>query len=93
MDTNDLKRLIGSDCLVIDPRSKKKVFEPAKIISANYSIQTINRSGEIYEHVSFGVELYKLTVTKRNRYGEVYEYHRSFNVSGDRIQIPSWHER
>jgi len=93
MDTNDLKRLIGSDCLVIDPRSKKKVFEPAKIISANYSIETINRSGEIYERISFGVELYKLTVTKRNRYGEVYEYHRSFNVSGDRIQIPSWHER
>ena len=93
MDTNDLKRLIGSDCLVIDPRSKKKVFEPAKIISANYSIETINRSGEIYERISFGVELYKLTVTKRNRYGEVYEYHRSFNVSGDRIKIPSWHER
>lgn len=93
MDTNDLKRLIGLDCLVIDPRSKKKVFEPAKIISANYSVEAINPSGEIYEHISFGVELYKLTVTKRNRYGEVYEYHRSFNVSGDRIQIPSYHER
>lgn len=93
MDTNDLKRLIGCDCLVIDPRSKKKEFEPAKIISANFSIQKINRTGEIYEHISFGVELYKLTVTKRNSYGEVYEYHRSFNVSGERIQIPSSHER
>lgn len=89
MDTNDLKKLIGCDCLVIDPRSKKKEFEPAKIISANFSIQTIKHTGEIYEHISFGVELHKLTVTKKNRYGEVYKYHRSFNVSGDRIKIPS----
>ena len=89
MDTNDLKKLIGSNCLVIDPRSKKKKFESAKIISATFSIQTINRTGEIYEHVWFGVELHKLTTTKKNRYGEVYEYHRSFDVSGDRIQIPS----
>lgn len=89
METNDLKKLIGCDCLVIDPRSKKKEFEPAKIISAHFSINCINRTGEIYEHISFGVELSKLTVTKRNRYGEVYEHHRSFNVNGDRIQIPS----
>lgn len=89
MDTNDLKKLIGCDCLVIDPRSKKKEFEPAKIISAHFSIHTINRTGETYEHISFGVELYKLTVTKRNRYGEVNKYHRTFNVSGNRIQIPS----
>lgn len=89
METNELKKLIGCDCLVIDPRSKKKEFEPAKIISASFSVQTINRTDEIYEHISFGVELYKLTVTKRNRYGEVYRYNRSFNVSRDRIQIPN----
>ena len=91
MDTNDLKKLIGSDCLVIYPRSKKKQFEPAKIISANFSISK-GRTDELYEHISYGVKLYKLTVTKKNRYGEVYEYHRSFNVSGDRIQIPSQYE-
>lgn len=93
MDTNDLKRLIGCDCLVIDPRSRKKEFEPAKIISSNFSIQMIKQTGKIYEHISFCVQLYKLTVTKRNRYGEVREYHRMFNVSGDRIQIPSNLER
>jgi hypothetical protein len=87
MDTNDLKRLIGSDCLVIDPRSKKKVFEPAKIISANFSISK-GRTEELYEHISFGVVLDKITI-KKNRFRENIEYHRSFNVSGERIQIPS----
>ena len=91
MDTNDLKRLIGSYCLVIDPRSKKKVFEPATIISASFSAQAINRTGEIYEHVRFRVELHRLTTTKKKRCGGGYEYHRCFDVSGDRIQIPSWH--
>ena len=87
MNTNELKRLVGSDCLVIDPRSKRKEFELAKIISVNFSIQTINSSGEIYEHINFGVELHRLTVSKKNRYGEVYKYRRRFTVSGDRIKI------
>jgi len=92
MDTNNLKQLIGSDCLVIDPRSKKKEFEPAKIHSANISLQKIAMTGEIFEHISYGVTLYKATLKKRNRYGEEYEYHRSFNVGGDRIQIPHQNE-
>ena len=91
MDTNDLKKLIGQDCLVIDPRSKKNQFEPAKILRAIFSINSIkNRSSnalEIYEHISYEVQLYKVTKSKRNRYAETYEYNRCFRVSGDRIKI------
>ena len=86
MDTDDLKRLIGSECLVIDPLSKKGGFVPATIVGCSYWAEEIN--GNIYEDTSFKVELRKLTVTKKNRYGEIYQYHRSFQVSGDRIQIP-----
>lgn len=87
METNELKKLIGRVCLVIDPRSKKKEFELAEINSVNVSMQKYNGSNEIHEYVSYGVTLKKLTITKRNRYGETYEYHRSFNVGGDRISL------
>jgi len=87
METNELKKLIGRVCLVKDPRSRKNEFELAEINSVNVSMVKYSRSEEIHEHVSYGVTLKKLTITKRNRYGEVYEYHRSFNVSGDRISI------
>ena len=86
MDTNDLRRLIGKDCLVIDPRSKKKEYEPATIVSVLVQIETICNN-ETVERVSYYVSLHKLTVTKKNRYGEVYEYHRSFMVGGSRIKI------
>lgn len=87
METNDLKKLIGRVCLVIDPRSKKKQFQLAEIDSVNVSLRKYSISNDIYEHISYGVTLKKLTITKRNRYGEVYEYHRSFNVSGDKIHL------
>jgi hypothetical protein len=86
MDTNDLKRLIGSECLVIDPRSRNGGFVPATIVGCSFSAREVN--GKIYEGTSFEVELHKLTVTKKNRYGETRQYHRSFKVRGGRIQIP-----
>jgi len=87
MDTNDLKRLIGSDCLVIDPRSKKKEFEPATIIRATYSISRINGTDKTYEHISYDVALKKVSIRKRGFRANI-EYNRGFTVSGDKIQTP-----
>lgn len=85
MDTSEFKNLIGQDCLVIDPRSKKKVFQEAKIKSVCFVVQKF--SDEVYERFDYTVELYKTTYTKKNRYGEEYAYHRQFTVSGDRIRF------
>ena len=88
MNTNDLKQLIGKPCLAIDPRSKKQEWKPGKIISAHYSISTNKHTGDIHERISYEVELKKRATTK-DKWGVLVEYHRTFVVSGDRIQIPS----
>lgn len=88
MDTNDFKKLIGSDCLVIDPRSKKKQFEPGTIKSVNYSVHGIGGEGDTYEVITYDVILKRVTVSK-DRFREGLEYHRRVCVSGDRIQILS----
>lgn len=85
METNELKKLIGRECLVIDPRSKRKDYESATIMSVNVNISKMRyKDNSIYEHLSYTVELHKLTISK-TRWRK--EYHRSFTVSGDRIVI------
>jgi len=83
METNELKKLIGRECVVIDSRSKKKVFETATINSVTWSTRK-SYNGELYDHISYGVTLHKLTIRKNKFFPE---YHRSFDVSGDSIRI------
>lgn len=85
METNELKKLIGQECLVIDPRKKKKEFEPATIKSVNVNISNKYRSDEIIEWVSYGVQLHRLSIRKNKFFPE---YHKCFDVSGERIKLP-----
>jgi len=85
METNDLKKLLNTECLVIDPRSKKKQFEPATIISVSWSGVLLSRQDKIYENISYQVKLHRITKTKKFR--ELYEYNRVFNVSNERIKL------
>lgn len=87
METDKLKELVGRECLVVDPRSKKKQFEPATINGVSWNYDQIYNDGSCREWTGYTVTLHRLTTTKRNRYGETYEYNRSFDVSGDRIKI------
>ncbi len=84
METNDLKKLIGRVCLAQDPMSKKKEFKLAEIDSVDVCLYKVN--GEIVEHIIYSVTLKQITIG-RNRYREKYEYHRSFKVSGNRINL------
>jgi len=86
METNDLKKLLNTECMVIDPRSKKKQFEPATIISVYWTGSLMSRQDKIYENISYNVKLHRITKTKKFR--EVFEYNRCFNVSNERIKLP-----
>ena len=86
METNELKKLLKTECLAIDPRSKKREFQPATIISIDINLHSMRRTNEIFEYVRYEVELYKITICKSYR-NENLEYHRSFWVSGDRIKL------
>ena len=86
METKELEKRIGQTCEAIDPRSKRKEFEPATIISASFTASRINET-EIFKHISFGVVLHKVTVRKGNRWREKREYHRAVCVSGPNIRF------
>ena len=84
METDDLKKLIGAQCYVIDPRSKRDQWWPATIVGASVSVSYYTNKGEIYEHLHYRVKLDKVTVAKHRW---LQEYHRSFDVGKDKIQI------
>lgn len=86
METEELKKLVGKECLVIDPRSKTRGFEPATIIGVHFSVQKIWKRDDLYENISYEVKLHRVTVRKK-RFRENIEYNRSFTVSGNRIRF------
>lgn len=87
METNELKKLIGRECLVLDPRSKKKVFQPATIKSVSWSCQSFNNdSGDFYETIHYRVSLHKVSISGSG-WLKGQEYHRSFDVGNNSIRI------
>lgn len=88
METDNLTRLIGSECLVIDPRSRKKEYEPARIISVMIQIEK-HPDGSIHEYMNFYVKLEKITISKSKRFSGRDGYHRRVYVSLDRIKLPN----
>lgn len=82
----ELKALIGTKCMVIDPRSRKKEFEPGTIVEARVNIQGTGDSQ--YVAISYEVKLDKLT-TKKSYRNEGYSYHRTVCVGGNRIKLNS----
>lgn len=86
METNNIKHLIGSECMVIDPRSRKKEFEPAKIISIMISIEK-HPDGSIHEYMNFYVKLEKITISKSKRFVGRDGHHRRVYASIERIKL------
>lgn len=86
METNDLKKLIGTQCEVIDPRSKNKNFEPAIIYNVTVGINKTPQSDVISERVVFGVRLLKFTKST-SRFNRGMLYQRCFEVSEPRIKL------
>lgn len=84
MELSELKKIIGRKCMVIDPRSKKKQFEPATVLEVKFNVWLCGE--EIRETFSFNVKLDRWSKCK-GWDGTYQDVQRSFEVSGNRIQI------
>ena len=85
-DIEKLKQLIGTQCMVIDPMSKKGIFEPATVKNITIHLER-NYLKQFDTIIRYEVILHKLTRSKKNRYGEIHTYNRNVMVSGDRIKF------
>lgn len=83
MQTESLKKLIGKECLAIDPRSRKKEYEAATVIASYWKAQEIGTS-HIIERITFTVRLDRFTTPARKMFSP---YQRVFDVGGDRIRF------
>jgi len=89
MELEDLKNRIGQPCLAVDPRSLSKKQKPAHVTGVHFDAKIINDDSDlgccVSSVISYTVELDE--VTERNYRGIITKYHRSFEVSGDRINF------
>ena len=87
MELQDYKKLIGKECVVIDPRSKIKNFQPGTILSVRIGIFKIGEEVNVYP--AYEVKLKKLTKSKSRRksYFNDPSYHRVVTVRKNEIKL------
>lgn len=86
MDTEELKKRLGMECMAQDPRSRKepKAFEPCTVVGVKY-IASEGSDGVIYEYIVYNVKMKRKSVS--NTWQGKLEYSRCFNATSDYVKF------
>lgn len=84
MDTEELKKRLGAECMAQDPRSRKspKAFEPCTVVGVEYHASD-GGAGIIHECFVYNVKMKRKSVS--NTWQGKQEYNRCFKVTSNYV--------